>query len=184
MPAGSGCWFCWRSGPAMNRAPTAIAAISAAARPAIHTGPLRSGASTSAECTRAVRLESGGPAMDSKPSRSSRRKSSGPMSENLLHRKLGAKSLGRAVDARLRRRLGNSERAGDLVQRKVEIEMQHKREAFVRLEPQQRSPHIAGSAAVVISGVFAARWLGQPHDRPPLLPPRHAALIGDDRQEP
>src|SRR5258708_28509433 len=154
MRTGTGCGDGGGRGPGMNNAPTPAAAIRAAARPAIHTGPRRSGASTSAECTRAVRPASGGPAMDSKPSRSSRRKSSGPMSENLLHRKLGAKSLGRAVDARLRRRLGNPERAGDLVQRKVEIEMQHERETFVRLEPQQRSAHIAGGAAVVISGVF------------------------------
>src|SRR6266705_6211017 len=123
----------------MNSAPTITAAIRAAARPAIHTGPRRSGASTSAECTRAVRPASGGPAMDSKPSRSSRRKSSGPISENLLHRELGAKSPGRAVDARLRRRLGDPERASDLVQRKAKIEMQHKRESGLRLEPQQRS---------------------------------------------
>src|SRR5438552_10327855 len=106
------------------------------------------------------------------------------MSENLLHRELRAKSLGRAVDARLRRRLGDPERASDLVQRKIEIEMQHKRESVLRLELQQRSPHVAAGAAVVIGGVLGARWLGEPDDRPPPLPPSHAALVGDDGQEP
>src|SRR5256714_531814 len=154
----------------MNSAPTAMAAISTAAMPAIHTGPLRSGASTRAECTRPARLASGGPARDSKPARSSRRKSSRPMLKTLLHRQLWAKSLGRAVDARLRRRLGDTERASDLVQRKVEIEMQHQREPVLRLEPEHRPPHVAGGAAVVIGGVLDRRWPREAHDRPPPLP--------------
>src|SRR2546425_1285364 len=76
----------------MNSAPTITAAIRAAAKPAIHTGPRRSGASTSAGCTRAVKPAAG--------------------------------------------------------------------------------------------GAFAAGGPAQPHDRPPPLPPYHAALVGDDRQEP
>src|SRR5260370_26302217 len=77
----------WRLKFAPTNTPITIAAISAAARPAIQNGPVRAGTGwLSAERTRADSAGLGGPDMASKARFSSRRKLSRLISEHLLGR--------------------------------------------------------------------------------------------------
>src|SRR5207248_9399495 len=118
--------------------PTTRTAISAAASPATQTGPRRSRPSTRLDRTRSGRSELGDPLMRSNASFSSRRKLSFDKSEHLLERKVGAQSPRGAVDARLRGRRRYAQRACDLVQRKIEVEVQDQGQPFVCAQSQQR----------------------------------------------
>src|SRR5216684_548289 len=109
--------------------PITIAAISAAARPAIQNGPGRAGPrSLSADRTRADSAGLGGPDMASKARFRSRRKLSRLISEHLLGREVRSQPPGGAIDSRLGGGGGDSHRSRHLVERQIEVEMQHQRQ--------------------------------------------------------
>src|SRR5713226_4850011 len=164
--------------------PITMAAISPVASPAIQKGPVRAGLSCSrAERTRANSAGLGDPLMASNSRLRSRRKSL-LMSGDLLEGQVRSKPACGSVDSRLGRRLRDAQRARDLVQGQVEIEVQDQRQALVRTEPGEGSPQVGESLlARRIAPPFGFHF-GRFHDRPPAPAPRHAALVGDDGQEP
>src|SRR3981081_4377 len=126
------------SGLPISRKTTRITAITAAARAAIHTWSCSSGASTRAERTRSGRSGLGGPLMESTASPSSRRKSSRVTSEHLLEGQVRPQLASGSVDTGFGGRGRPPERAGNLFERQVKIEVQHQREPLVGTELEER----------------------------------------------
>src|SRR5205809_4475130 len=134
-----------------------------AATAAIMYGPRASGASMTAERTRSLSTGLGAPLTSSKTLFSSRRKSSfGLTSEHLLHREVIPQPLCGAVDARLGGGRRNAERPGHLVERKVEVEMKHERQALIRVQLEQGAVEVC----VALSRLrFGFAHVGEPDHR-------------------
>src|SRR5438309_7176435 len=168
-----------------SSAPTMMRAISAAATPAIQNGPVGTGrVSANAERTRADSAGRGGPLIASNSLLISSRKLSRVTSDHLLEGQVGAQLLRGPVDSGFGRSRRDAQRARDLVERHVEIEIEDERQALVGAQ--------LGDRAVEVGPVLLRRlnrpllWfdLRDLRHRPPPAPPRLSALVGDDGEEP
>src|SRR5712692_8265153 len=116
----------------MTNTPITIAAISAAARPAIQNGPVRAGAGwLKAERTRADSAGLGGPDIASNARFRSRRKLSRLTSEHLLRREVRSQPPCGAIDTRLGGGGRDAHRSRHLVERQIQIEVEHQRQPLL-----------------------------------------------------
>src|SRR5260370_37073068 len=76
------------------------------------------------------------------------------------------------------------QRACDLVQRQVEVEVEDQRQALVRAEPSHGPPEVTDGLLTGGVAAMLAFDVCRFHVRPPAPAPRHAALVGDDGQAP